>query len=418
MDNNVRRACFSQANIKVLMFGARRVGKSSIVASMLSDRFRSAAVRDTDLILDFNAEGQEGTYEKIKEIEKMMIKYFDPATPIPRNSSDQGPIEVAERDCFSVFKLDGGASMEEVDVSVTLRTKNRNGVYKIQFIDIPGEWINNYNGDIPDGDRQHLQGLVAEADVILITVDSVLLMEDAGANALTANRIENVTNIIKENYNRICDNPKKLILFVPAKCERYYNKHMDIIEHPENAYDVEEDPMDRLKAQIRRFYGPLITWLREGENGTNATNFDVAILPVLTLGNIQFSHIDYGSGKTSGNFDNSDMYYRYKKRVTGDSVGYEDEYAVPEYAPAYCEQPLVMILLYQLEKIRRLKENRTIWQRLGATFLRIFGGLATDDELLENIPTLRKNLAVNQKGYVSAFLQDPITNANTRIVQE
>ena len=164
--------------------------------------------------------------------------------------------------------------------------------------------------------------------------------------------------------------------------------------------------------QVKRIYAPLIRWCADETNG-NALNLDVAILPVMTLGNIQYSHIDMST--TKANYDNSDVYYTYYKQFTG---ACDDDFTVPEYAPAYCEQPLVMILLYQLEKIRRLKANRGLWTSLLAKFMNIFGGLASDDSLLDNIPHLRKNLAVNQKGYLSEFIQSPITNADTKIIQD
>ena len=411
--STMREVCFGRANIKVLMIGARRVGKSSIIATMLSDRCRDIAVRNTDLLLELREEGQEEKVARLRSTERMMINYFDPNVEIPKNENDTETDTTSSigRDAYTTFKLDAGASREEVDINLTLRTQTRNGVYQVQFIDIPGEWINNYNAGIPDGDRQQLQNLVAAADVIMVTIDSVLLVEDAGSNALTGNRVENVTKIIQENYNRQCENPKKLIMFVPVKCEKYYNRHMELVNYPEKFYDT-EDPMTVLMTQVKRVYAPLLRWCADEANG-NALNLDVAILPVMTLGNIQYSHIDVS--KTKATYDNSDVYYTYYKQFTGT---YDDDFTVPEYAPAYCEQPLIMILLYQLEKIRRLKQNRNVWTTLLTRFLGIFGGLASDDALLDNIPFLRRNLAVNQKGYLSEFLQSPITNADTRIVQE
>ena len=412
------------ADIKVLMLGARRVGKTSIVASMTSDTFLKKAVAGTDIELTVPKAGQEEVVDTFQSVVNMMVNYFDPKVPIKNDNVKLDDQDLDTRTSLSTFKLDGAPSAKNMDFNVYLRTKNRGSTYKIQFIDIPGEWIDSYRTSSTtnkDGSKTTLQDLAETADVLMIVSDAVLLMEDNGQNSRIANKIDNITSIIKDCVGASSDKPEKLIMFTPAKCEVYFNRHMEMFKNTDpSRFHGDTDPMPVLMAQIQKHYGELINYLT---TGSNAKLYDVAILPILTLGNIEFSHIDPSSSNKPGSRVHSDMIYGYYKGdafASGDfsSIYSADYMSVPEYAPQYCEQPLVMILLYQLSKLKKIKENRRWYARIGRRFFELFGNLARDEELLTNIPKLRRNLAVNTDGYLTTILQDPISGVKGTTVQE
>lgn len=411
------------ADIKVLMLGARRVGKTSIVASMTSDKFLTKAVAGTEIELTVPSAGQEEVIDVFKRVEKMMFDYFDPKVPIKNGDGEISDQDIDTRTSLSTFKLDGAPSVRDMDFNVYLKTKNRGSTYKIQFIDIPGEWIDTYrsSASVQDGNRRTLQSLVETADVLMIVSDSVLLMEDNGQNSRIANKIDNITSIIKDCVGSSNDKPEKLIMFTPAKCEVYFNRHMEMFKNTDpSRFHGDTDPMPVLMSQIQKHYSELINYLT---TGANARLYDIAILPILTLGNIEFSHIDPLTPNKPGSRMHSDMIYGYYKGdafANGDfsSIYSSDYMSVPEYAPQYCEQPLVMILLYQLSKLKKIRENRKWFTKIGRRFFEIFGNLARDEDLLNNIPNLRKNLAVNTDGYLTTILQDPISGVKGIVAQE
>lgn len=387
---------FDDAAIRVLMVGAARVGKTCIVASMIDDKFRQKAVDGTNLSIEL---GEIGDFPEIQESGKEMANFFDPKIPITGYES-QG-----ERTILSQFPLNTNPTSNQLDFSLVLKTRNTKDGYKIAFTDVPGEWIKTYNRGLDTQKKENFRRLVRQADVILITVDSVLLMEDNGISARNGNQIDSVYSLITENYDKT-ENPEKLIMFVPVKCEKYYNLHIDKI-NGSRMYD--EDQMDVLMARIRKEYSQLLEWLG---NADNRTNFDVGIFPVLTLGNIDFALFNYESMSDITERTAKDMLFTYHQEVNygqASETGVNIDWSVPPHKPQFCEQPLDMILLFHLRKIAKLKESRGFFGVLFDTVYRFFARMATDNDLLSAVPQLEKNLSIPD--YVSHLIQNPVTGA-------
>lgn len=382
--------CFDKADIKVLMLGASRVGKTSILASMTDNLFLNRATNGSDLELVVNEEGSAGHLNSARQI---MAGYFDP------NQSDEGSnASGAKRTRFSKLTLNDGPSFGEIDFSLLLRTKGKRESYSIGFTDIPGEWVNNINGGLDSADKTQLQNLVSVSDVLIVTIDSVLLMEGGGAYCRDGNKVDNVTSLIKDfcRIDKDNKNPYKMILFVPVKCEKYYLRHLKYADDAKAAgYDY--DPMDELIAHVEKEYSDLFEYL---SLPSNKPFFNVAILPVLTLGNIEFKMFKAGA---TGVRTAKDMLFGYNFQ-TGETVG--NNVDLPPHAPMYCEQPLLYILLYELAKIKKLSDDKSFFAKIGDAFKGLFMRMSKDTDLIAQAPKISKNAVIT--GYNHRIVSSPL----------
>ncbi|MBR2024635.1 MAG: hypothetical protein IKA02_02360, partial [Clostridia bacterium] len=290
------------------------------------------------------------------------------------------------------------------------------GTHKIAFTDIVGEDLRKLHNKVVDPNRdieKELKDLVDMADVIVITVDSVLLMENNGANASSSNNIEEVTSLIKTCCLPSEGNVHKLFLFVPVKCEKYYNEHIDYMKSIESIKDfsseeylekAKEAPMEQLMDNIEKYYSELF---KHFKTGAGNTYFQAAILPVLTLGDIEFKWFKAAS-LDKPVLDASDMIFRYKTKTNPATNALLD----PQFKPQFCEQILIYILLFQLRKIKVYLENRSFFQKFLDVFTKGLKRLASNKELIEQAPLLAKNLR-DKKTFVHRVVQNPINFTTT-----
>ena len=202
-----------------------------------------------------------------------------------------------------------------------------------------GEWISNYSNEDEIGEE------VEKSDVIIIAIDSVLLMEenenpDGLGKFNSQNAVENVTNFVK-SFMQPEDtiNNHKMVLFVPLKCEKYYweNEDKDSIY-----YDC---GMKKLNEAVRRAYKDLIDFFQKPNN---KQYFDVAILPILTIGGIQF--YEFTADKNATKVQSGEMEFEYCIPRGADK---------PKFQPLNCEQPLIYALLFEYQKIQKDYMDKT-----------------------------------------------------------
>ena len=303
---------------------------------------------------------------------------------------------------LSRFVLNDAPNVGQVDFDMCLRTVNSKSSYSIGFTDIPGEWVNRCQY-LEAGIKEQLSSLVKEADVLIITIDSVLLMEEGGLNANSGNKIDNIDYLIRNFCNGSDENPYKMVLFVPVKCEKYYYQAREYESNPDSRMMYNENPMRTLIARIKEKYSSIFEYL---QSPAQQHYFDVAILPMLTLGNIVFSTFKDSS---SGDRTASNMLFTYRRKLQATTL----DVSLPEFAPEFCEQPLVYLLLFQLAKIQKLKQEGKLgfFNFLG----KWFRGMASDKALLAELPNVRQNIA--RENYESEIIQSPITNLNLHLSQ-
>lgn len=350
-------------DIQVMMLGARRVGKTCVLASMVN-QFNEVS-KETNLSLT-----KSSGAKAIDEALTSMKGYFN---------GKHGIYETVILDTTQTMGFD------QFDLELTIVGKTNLKPRKIRFVDCSGEWINNYTN------TEDIAEKVEYSDVIIIAIDSVLLMEENGKyNA--QNCVENVTNFIKQNMNPDENiNNQKMILFVPIKCEKYYHQNED-----EKSSIYYHKRVKQLNDKIKESYSDLLGFLCKPNI---KKSFTVAITPVLTLGGIEFDEFNPVGDKKV--LTTEDIKYCYCKPL--------------KYEPEYCEQPLLYTLMYEQHKIEKLYAEKAYIagdknkKRIMATiieWLQDKRGWAKDRDYIAELEKMKPKVKKNEHGF--EIIQDPL----------
>ena len=146
-----------------------------------------------------------------------------------------------------------------------VKIKGKPDVISLDFYDFNGEWL--VGGD-PHYDD--VQEQISRSDVLMIIIDTPYLMEDDGQYNDIRNRCFRITEAIKANFD-VNSSVPKMVLFVPIKCERYYDE-----TRMEDVYN---------KIVSERCYGGLISYLQKC--------CEMAITPIQTIGTASFTGFDF-----------------------------------------------------------------------------------------------------------------------------
>lgn len=312
------------------MLGARRVGKTSVLASMIN-QFNNVT-DGTNLILT-----KENSGRAVDDaLDSMKFHFLN-------NPSyyDEVRIDTLPTAGFEYFDLRLSIA-RPVSKSNEDKKKGRSRI--IRFKDCAGEWISNYTN------KEEISREVEKSDVIIIAIDSVLLMEEK-RKYNKQNAVENVTNFIKENLRpEEGANNHKMVLFVPLKCEKYYYQNKDV----QSIYYGRR--MNELNQAVKEEYHELFSFFQKPNY---KQYFDVVILPILTMGGIEF--FEFTVDKDAKEVWSENIIYHYSIE--------------PVFNPKYCEQPLVYTLLFEYNKIKddyekkaykkntsKRKISATIWE--------------------------------------------------------
>lgn len=357
-----------EPDIQVMMLGARRVGKTSVLAS-LCNQF-NAITEETNLTLT-KGNGAKAIDDALNTMEDYFFG------------------EHKDNEIIGALDTNATSGFTEFDIKLTVTGKKN--ARNIRFVDCAGEWINNYLN------QEEINEKVEQSSIVVIAIDSVLLMEEDG-KFNKQNCVKNVTNFIKENMQpeENCNNTK-MVLFVPLKCEKYYHQHND----QQSRYFHRR--MDDLNMRIKDKYSELLSYLTKD---ANKNFFTVAILPILTLGGIEF-------------YDFNDNVTESTKEVTSDMFEYcycTPEGAIkPEFAPKYCEQPLLYALMFENEKIEKgYYSNPKFFNAQGKKkvtghiieWIQDKRDLVKDTDYIKELSKLEKKMIRKENGF--EIIQDPL----------
>lgn len=212
-------------DIQILMLGARRVGKTSVLASMINEFTRVS--QNSNLVLTKKS-GAKAIDDALQTMKGYFLK----------------PHKLLEPLCIDNSATSG---FNQFDLELSILNKITKKPRHIRFVDLAGEWINKQEKESDIAEK------VEYSDIIVVAIDSVLLMEKEGRYQ-QQNCVENVTSFITK-YMKPTDNsnnPHKMVLFVPLKCERYYHQHCD----KDSKYY--EKRMDTLNSKIKEAYSDLL----------------------------------------------------------------------------------------------------------------------------------------------------------------
>ncbi len=285
-----------EVGINVLMLGARGCGKSTLLASM---------------------------YYGLKEINSDQLKLRI------EDTVDSAEMLTRKERLLNVFARRNGNYWTEPShtgtkgeyKSVIDATLCKHLTFKLNMIEVPGS-------EFKESISETTIKTIAQTQVFIIAIDTPWLMEK-GRQGIRHNDVQIISELLITIFSESDKNEDKLLLFVPMKCEKYYNSGQ----------------ISRVNNRIKEVYAELIEHLTQFEYTT------IYITPALTLGNLEF---DQFVADEKGN-----EYAQY--RYTGEE----------NYAPRYTEQPLIYIMDYLLISLNRNQEIKkpSWWNKIGNAFI-------------------------------------------------
>ena len=332
-------------SINVLMLGGRRCGKTTVLSSMYTNIGKVLA--GTGLSLEVSDQKTVSELERASEIIQDNIKMFE--KPLTRIELDDNPTR--ESRSYS-FRL----------------TLEKGGRIPFQIFDIPGEWLTD------PGKEVALRGLIQNSQVIMLAIDTPYLfskMTDKGYGRYHEeyNKPLEIANFFKNSLS-VEDMKERMILFVPMKCERYYN-----LENNPKLNIFNREYMSELVDAICDGYRDILQYLRTPALAGSCT---IAVTPILSAGGIDFVRFrrDPRTGKMIALYQEPEFLPEWRKG----------------YHPQFCEQPMLYTLAYVLTQAGRAAAGRqnTMYRSLAG----LFSG-AGAEQIRTALATIQKKMKRN-----------------------
>ena len=321
-------------DIRVLMVGGRRTGKSSILAGMIHQMSNNVELCRKYIQIT-PCSGRDSTAVDLDEKRQKLASFIE-----------NHPIGVH-------YLVDFGADDHFNTYNFKAKIPSENGgIYKgninIEFIDSPGE---SYERDTTPEKYEQLVNYVKNSDIFVIAIDTPYLMgnkSDSGKFMKVSGR-DVFREILQEHIAFKRDDDYKKVIFTLVKCEKWRNNL--------------EEVSNKLKQD--NYFGPLMDFLHEDKR------WSYEILPVLTAGSIEFTEfgkplIVKDSGEKCSRLGNNSPYYRMRdgnNRMLKESDVIKDEdflLYLPyyswfknlnnEYKPENCDQLALHIWRYIIFK--------------------------------------------------------------------
>ncbi len=361
--------------VNIMMFGGRRCGKTSVLAAMkecFGDVFGGT---DLEISID-DPDTMYMLQEKRQEIEN----YFSNKTK-----------------CMT-FNCEGTDDMVDYEMSVSIAGKKGSKIH-FNFCDFPGEWLIKYK-QRDDEYKTHYAQLtekMADCDIIIIAVDSIYLMEKApyetgdcvGRYNSGRNYCSFIANMVKEHFRVSDDSYPKMILFVPIKCETYFDNNQ----------------MNLLNQRIHTGYKELFDFV---QNKENRQNYQVVIAPILTFGEktVRFSRFEHS---TDGQKETNDIVVDDVTKIpTVAKFLFKNMNAT--YKPEFCEQPLLYIIAYLVDLMKKSieeeKANNSWYKNVIRGIFEKYGTLASAEDFLKESQLIMGKLKKSGDGY--ELVNDPL----------
>lgn len=337
--------------VQVMMVGGRRCGKTSILAAMKANFEEQFA--KTRLTISFD---DLDTLEVLEAKNNEIADYFLGAEN-RTFSPDSNPTEDMMRYTYSIGIAE------------------KRGKIKVDFVDYPGEWLT---------DKDHKSDLLAcmkNTQAIIVAIDTPHMMEEEGQFNEYRNFCRRTGEMLKMALEETTVG-KKLILFVPLKCERY----------------LDDDKMEEVRAKTEDAYAELIRYLTRSQ-----TKYEVAVTPIFTLGGAEFSHFE--RDKYTGEIKINEKFHTPEK-----AVYCFPDITVKKPTPKYCEQPIVYLLAYlmQLAGDKKSKQYKrgNIWDKFGIRFQEWFFHTTSENDYLTQKSVVLQRLKKQGDGY--HIVQNPM----------
>ena len=140
-------------NFNVLMFGSRRAGKSSILASMI-DSFETIK---SSLENRISVSPDEATKILLQNKKEKLRKIFE---------------DFKDQNNNTPWVLDVAPNSEMVEYKFYMKAEGSEEQYSITFTDVPGEWL------MREDERAHLKEILAESQIVMVAIDTPHMIEE------------------------------------------------------------------------------------------------------------------------------------------------------------------------------------------------------------------------------------------------
>lgn len=380
---------------KIIMLGGRRSGKSTILATLINAFNENAShlCTFTDNTPYGASSGMDVTLtDKRREIYNYMMK-----------RSKYGS--------NSQFVVDMSQNVGQGDYNIVASVSGASQI-GFDFVDVPGEWMweqHEFHGTL----KTHVE----QSDVFVIAIDTPYLMQNENDCVNTVwNRIDEITNLI--NNLKIEDEAdRKLIIFVPVKCEKWVN----------------EGRIEEVTNRVKLAYRLLINHWVENKS------VNLWIMPIVTAGAIEHTQLldGYRFFRTKedkvGDICSMDPYTQILRLRDGKTLSdtevesvdtkpckdFEINYTqIPlswykicgqgKYKPALCEQVAFHILKFLVEKEEELSSEKYKTYRNKPWWIRIFSSGGRFGKYLNIYKDLIGKIPIKQNGDGFTKITEPI----------
>lgn len=335
-------------SINVMMVGGRRCGKTSVLASM--KKCFEKAQRGTPLEIVC---ANEEMLDTINEKQQEMKQYF---TLKGKNK---------------VFVPAENESNDILNYPFSIGIKDKKSRIYVNFVDYPGEWLKT--------EKAKVMAELKKSRILLVAIDTPHLMEADGTYNEPHNRCWLVSELVKSAKFADASQGAGLILFVPLKCERYYN----------------EGRMDEVNAKVQKAYEDMIDYIKQPGADGKKSRITMAVTPILTLGGAEFNRFDRDD-KTG------DIRINEKYGTPEKPIYWFPDMSKNEPEPQYCEQPLLYVLSYVLAQAKKEKDKNKkgniadiVWDWVQVNWL----NWPSADDYLHQMDAINQQVKSNGDGY-------------------
>ena len=237
------------ADVKILMMGGRRCGKSSVLASMVKQLFENSEI--TKFVRINQQRNNNATGVSLTKKQNDLESFLN----MPK---------------YNYYLVDFNADDNFSSYPFKVKIPDGRGDFcwgniDIEFVDCPGESYHEQSRqDLYDRIRKEMP----QTDIFIITVETPYLMDNDsdGGKFKKVNEVIDITQLFDEFITFKSDDDYKKIIFVPVKCEAWRDR-LDVVAE---------------KLQQENYYGPLFERIK------HEPRWSCCIIPALTAGGIEF----------------------------------------------------------------------------------------------------------------------------------
>ena len=221
---------------KIGLIGPSRVGKTSILAALLDEAQAALAGTCVSIKPFVDANGDSPTKDRIRNT------ILDIKAGLDFSSFQPQPMGTADPFIFDLVMAIAGGNEEKNQAQL-----------RFAILDYPGGWLDKPpQGDIGQQTWEKCKAWIEDSSVIIVPIDANLIMEVNNQQTSKASRellqVFEVEQLARDwAKGRFNKRESGLLLFVPVKCETYFNDNGGDNDKSQELYD-----------RIHNFYSDVI----------------------------------------------------------------------------------------------------------------------------------------------------------------